>query len=321
MPRPISTCFTRSIKFIKERTFKYEISCFCGVDVPSYVTNVNFTTASDNLSTEISWDAPVGENGGYYPVPATVSGTIVNNTEYEGYGSTAALAAATMNFYLGSSYGQIGYYTSMQFINTASGLAVTATEDGNGGYFSIVNGEKVYTIKTAKFNEEMDPGISFSLENGAVRTVYPGLVRNANISYTILNPSGFNVTGKTLGVLFKSVAVKGSADNVQALNDFTNEIGIEQKNIDALAIAKELDGFYVGEMLPDGYEYEITATLGGQPISAESIAKENNIYGTFITLPDIVDEYGNTATDVKLTLTIVKSDRPWGVNSVKNILW
>ena len=44
---------------------KYEISCFCGVDVPSYVTNVNFTTASDNLSTEISWDAPVGENGGY----------------------------------------------------------------------------------------------------------------------------------------------------------------------------------------------------------------------------------------------------------------
>lgn len=44
---------------------KYEISCFCGVDVPSYVTNVKFTTASDNFSTEISWDAPVSENGGY----------------------------------------------------------------------------------------------------------------------------------------------------------------------------------------------------------------------------------------------------------------
>ena len=44
---------------------KYELSCFCGVDVPSYVTNVKFTTASDNFSTEISWDAPVSENGGY----------------------------------------------------------------------------------------------------------------------------------------------------------------------------------------------------------------------------------------------------------------
>ncbi len=265
----------------------------------------------------------VDENGGYYPVPVTIVDTIGIGVEtpYEGYGSTAALAAATMNFYLGSTYGQIGYYTSMQFINMASGSAVTATEEGNGGYFSIVSGDKVYTIKTAKFNEEMDPGISFSLENGAVRTVYPGLVRNANISYTIENPSNFDVSGKTLGVLFKSVAVKGSSDNVQVLNDFTNEIGVKQTNIDALAIAKEVDGFYVGEMLPDGYEYVITATLGGQAIPSDNIQVEENIYGTYIKLPDVKDADGNTATDVVLTLTIVKSDRPWGVNSVKNILW
>ena len=265
----------------------------------------------------------VDENGGYYPVPVTIVDTIGIGVEtsHEGYGSTAALAAATMNFYLGSTYGQIGYYTSMQFINMASGSAVTATEEGNGGYFSIVSGDKVYTIKTAKFNEEMDPGISFSLENGAVRTVYPGLVRNANISYTIVNGSDLDVTNKTLGVLFKSVAEKGSADNVQVLNDFTNEIGVEQTNIDALAIAKEVDGFYVGEMLPDGYEYVITATLGGQEISSDNIQVEENIYGTYIKLPDVKDAEGNTATDVELTLTIVKSDRPWGVNSVKNILW
>lgn len=43
----------------------YEISCFCGVDIPSYVNNVQFTTEEDNLSTVISWEAPEGENGGY----------------------------------------------------------------------------------------------------------------------------------------------------------------------------------------------------------------------------------------------------------------
>ncbi len=262
------------------------------------------------------------ENGGYYPVPSTIVDTIGmgSETTYEGYGSTAALAAATMNFYLGSTYGQIGYYTSMQFINKASGSAVTATEEGNGGYFSITSGDKVYTIKTAKFNVEMDPGISFSLANGAVRTVYPGLVRNANISYTIVNGSDLDVTGKTLGVLFKSVEEKGSKDDVQVLNDFTNKVGEKQTNIDALAIAKELDGFYVGEMLPDGYEYQITAKLGGKDIPSENIAKEDNVYGTFIKLPDVKDAEGNTATDVELTLTIVKSERPWGVNSVVNTL-
>ncbi|MBQ7956464.1 MAG: hypothetical protein IJ279_00380 [Clostridia bacterium] len=265
----------------------------------------------------------VDENGGYYPVPVTIVDTIGIGVEtsHEGYGSTAALAAATMNFYLGSTYGQIGYYTSMQFINIASGSVVTATEEGNGGYFSIVSGDKVYTIKTAKFNEEMDPGISFSLENGAVRIVYPGLVRNANISYTIVNGSDLDATNKTLGVLFKSVSEKGSTDGVQVLNDFTKEIGVKQTNIDALAIAKEVDGFYVGEMLPDGYEYVITATLGGQEIPSDNIQVEEGVYGTYIKLPDVKDAEGNTATDVELTLTIVKADRPWGVNSIKNILW
>ena len=44
----------------------YEISCFCGVDIPSSVTNLKFTTADDNQSTVMSWDAPTtGAQGGY----------------------------------------------------------------------------------------------------------------------------------------------------------------------------------------------------------------------------------------------------------------
>jgi len=273
----------------------------------------------------------VGQSGGYYPVPTTIAGTIGVGKEssHESYGSTAALAAATMNFYLGSTYGQIGYYTSMQFINTASCSAVTATEEGNGGYFSIDRGDKVYTIKTAKFNEELDPGISFGLENGAVRTVYPGLVRNANISYTIENPSNFDVSGKTLGVLFRGASSeKVSTDVVQVLNDFTNEIGVKQE-VDALALSKDMDGICVGEMLPDGYKYNITADVIDAEgnvvysIPQNDITTKENVYGTFVVVPNISDEQsGDTLTNLRFKLTIVKeTDRPWGVNSVKNILW
>ena len=75
-------------------------------------------------------------------------------------------------------------------------------------------------------------------------------------------------------------------------------------------------------MLPDGYKFEITATLGGEVIPSENITVEDGIYGTYIKLPNVIDAEGNTATDVNLTLKIVKeADRPWGVNSVDNILW
>ena len=47
----------------------YEISCFCGVDIPTQITNVKFTTAEDNQTTVMSWDAPTaGANGGYIDV-------------------------------------------------------------------------------------------------------------------------------------------------------------------------------------------------------------------------------------------------------------
>ncbi len=51
----------------------YEISCFCGVDIPSSVTNLKFTTAEDNQSTVMSWDAPTtGAQGGYVNVEELV---------------------------------------------------------------------------------------------------------------------------------------------------------------------------------------------------------------------------------------------------------
>ncbi len=267
-------------------------------------------------------------DNGFYPVPTAISQSIAfgigTGGIYESYGSTAALAATTMNFYLGSSVGEIGFYTSMQFAEVASATPIVVTEDGkeNPYYFSIsdpTNG--VYVVKTAKYNVDEDPSIVLTLPNGAKRTVNPGLVRNANISYIITNPGNFETDGKLLGVLFKSVSDKESFESVQVLNDFTKEIG-ENQTVDALALAEGMNGFYVGDMLPDGYRLEITAaTLGGTAISTEDEDEtDDKVYGTFVTLPDVTDDEGNIATDVVLTLTIVEEDKPWGVNSIVNTL-
>lgn len=250
---------------------------------------------------------------GFYPVPVKMSG----DTE-SSYNAVTAFATNVMTYYLGSSRGEKGYYTSMQFANTVSGTKINVAENPDEGYFSVDEVGNVYVVKTAKYNEAKNPEIVLTLDNGATRTVHPGLVRNANISYTITNSSDLDVSGKLLGVLFKSVASKTSTDSVNVLNDFTSEIGTKQ-TVDALVIADNVDGFYVGEMLPDGYEYKITATLNGAAIDENDITTVDGIYGTFIKLP-VTDE-GDIETKVELTLEIVKSDKPWGVNSVKNILW
>lgn len=60
------------------------VSCRCGVDVPSIVNYITFTTAADNLTTVMSWAAPTeGANGGYVD-PAGLTYTIYAPTP-DGY--------------------------------------------------------------------------------------------------------------------------------------------------------------------------------------------------------------------------------------------
>lgn len=297
----------------------YDTQLNKGIEADSVIGEGKTTSECEKL--EIANFTPL--ETGFYPVPETVANAIAVDgaaTVYESYGATAALAAATMNFYLGSSRGQTGFYTSMQFVNTVSASAVTVTEENNGGYFDFGEVGNVCVVKSAKYNAEKDPAIILTLDNGATRTIRPGLVRNANISYTIINSSDLDVSGKTLGVLFKSVADKASTDSVNVLNDFTNVIG-EKQTVDALIIAEGLDGFYVGEMLPAGYEYKISATLNGEEIAESDITVEENIYGAFVKLSTEGNADGDIETNVELTLEIVESDKPWGVNSIGNILW
>ena len=75
----------------------YEITCRCGIDTPSFVNNIKFTTAEDNLTTTISWDAPtVGAEGGYID-PSNLTYTIYVPTD-DGY-NAEAIGETTELFY------------------------------------------------------------------------------------------------------------------------------------------------------------------------------------------------------------------------------
>lgn len=252
----------------------------------------------------------------YYPIPAAVALSL-ENASARSYAATASLAAATMTFYLGSSRGFIGYYTSMQFTDSVSvkgkEYAITVREENDGGYFNIENASDLYAVRVNKYNAQLSPVLVLTLENSAKRTIAPGLVRTANISYKITNPDNFDVGTSAYAVLFKSVASKSNLETVNVLNDFTTEIGTLQ-TVDSLIIADSVDGFYVGDMLPSGYKYEISAKLNGTELDSSKITVEENVYGTFVNLKsDGTNE--SESTNVELTLRIVKEDEPWGVRS------
>ncbi len=250
----------------------------------------------------------------YYPIPSAVAVSL-ESAASNSYSATASLAAATMTFYLGSSRGFIGYYTSMQFTDSVDvegkNYKVTVKEENNGGYFNIENTSDLYVVRVNKYNAQLSPVLVLTLENGAKRTIAPGLVRTANISYTITNPNNYNLDTATYAVLFKSVASKSNLETVNVLNDFTKEIGTAQ-TVDSLIIADNVDGFYVGDMLPSGYKYEVSAKLNGTELDSSKIVVEENVYGTFVNLKS---DSESESTNVELTLRIVKDDEPWGVRS------
>ncbi len=258
---------------------------------------------------------------GFYPVPITLTGS-------DSFNATLSLAAATMNFYIGSSVGEKGLYTTMQFVSNVSGYGIECEEISDGNYFTIETEDgHPYSVKTRVYNEDIDPEPSIKLtlvkdeaSNGAVRIVVPGLARNANITYTVKleNNSDFVAKeGQLLGVLLKSVA----ENKANVLNDFisADEIGTAQETV-VLAIAQGMDGFYVGEMLPSGYEFVVSGTVN-ETITLETETVKD-VYGTKVILPEVEpDENGNISTNVELTLTITKINKPWGVNSIVNTLW
>ena len=102
----------------------YEISCRCGVDTPSYVNDITFTTAADNMSSVMTWTAPtVGANGGYInpeDLVYTIYVPTADGYDVEAIGETTGLSyeVSTEDSYLDS----YSYYISAKNESGESGL-------------------------------------------------------------------------------------------------------------------------------------------------------------------------------------------------------
>ncbi len=311
--------------------------------------NLTFGDVLENKNKFIAVDQ---EEGGYYPVPVTIADTIGygynGSSTHEEYGSTAALAAVSMNFYLGSGIGYPKLYTSMRFEPYASGTLIDfyevnengerieCDEDGKFDFFRIVreydddNVPTKVVLNCLKFNET-NPPIILKLDNGAKRTIYPGLVKNANVRYKLIADAEISkdVSGKTLGLLLKSSA---GGEDTNVLNDFTREVNSDVGSgkllvLDSFIIDEKEDGFYLSEMLPKGYKYTVEKITLNESFDLKKENKVTEDPEIFVNLDfKESDLEGGTEKDydefnIDIVLRIVPDNKPWGVNSIINTLW
>ena len=75
------------------------VTCYCGIDVPSIVSNFTALPSSDNLKAELSWSVPtVGVHNGYFQ-PSDITYKIYEyvGTSYREVGTTTALSYPLLN--------------------------------------------------------------------------------------------------------------------------------------------------------------------------------------------------------------------------------
>ncbi len=102
------------------------VTCYCGIDVPSIVSNFTALPSSDNLKAELSWSVPtVGVHNGYFQ-PSDITYKI-----YE---------------YVGTSYREVGTTTALSYTATPSSskldsytFLVSATTIGGEGEAALDN--------------------------------------------------------------------------------------------------------------------------------------------------------------------------------------
>ncbi len=261
---------------------------------------------------------------GYYPIPAGMYEE--SDAKFAKYEKSLLFAVQTIDFFRGSSKGNIGYYTSFSFNNsvTYNGSKTNVTASEPEGYLAITSKDDKFTVKVNKYVEDKDPVLTIKLGDSSsmvYRAINPGLVKTANITYDIKNSSGIDLSGTTVGVLIRNT-VPGSVD-ADAICSFTKSTadGSATGNValDGLLISSSLNGFYIGDMLPDGYEFEVKASLNGKELPSDNVKVVKGQDGTFVNL-DVSD--GSGLCNVKLDLTIVKSTTvPWGIRIRHNTLW
>ncbi len=252
------------------------------------------------------------------------------------------LASATLGFRSGIGNGTVNVYTTMSFNDTIKGYTV-----GGSLYNNPIKGEEVVYGNNAnndylKVEDDTENGIlrvnvnkfdanvkytalklyietnnnnttifNSTQANRVFRYVTPGMVKTVNISYTLTDTTDI-LTGKTVGILLRSLndQVGTNVDNVNIFD----KVSSTPETVDSISVSAEINGFYVADMLPQGYKYEITATDGdGNNLTVTEVENQKGLF---------VDLDNSTDSSVILSIRIVKNeDIPWGVRSTYNSIW
>lgn len=171
---------------------------------------------------------------------------------------------------------------------------------------SVIDGQSADIIRTGALANYMTLAVSI----GGVSRTYSRLftdigsfeaaVGNVSVSYNLTNKSGDNYMDSALvGILIKSELDTG---NVVASDIFTSADAKASKLNNIIVTS---DGFYVNSNISQGYKLEVIAkdSVG----NALQVTDEGN-KGFFVATG------GNTA--VVLEISIVKTETPWGINSI-----
>lgn len=208
----------------------------------------------------------------------------------------------------------------VQYKNNSSSSYLNITDDTTNGQIRINVGQydenvRSTAVKLYLYNDGSDSlrYLYRSQSPRIFRYITPGMVKTVNVSYTLTDTTN-DLAGESVGILLRSLS-DASGAKVETINVF-DKVGTAAENIDAMFVAtNSSNGFYVADMLPDGYEYSITATDGvGTSLNVSSSATQE---GWFVSLDDAEDN------DIRLTISIVESSAavPWGVNDKHSILW
>lgn len=124
-------------------------------------------------------------------------------------------------------------------------------------------------------------------------------IGNVSVTYTLVNKTG----EKDMDTKLTGILIKSKSNGATVTSDFFTNCTEDVKPIDKLIVTT--GGFYVDSSLPAGYEFSITAknTDGNRINVSDAGAK-----GSYV-------ECG-AETKVKLEISIIKTETPWGLTSL-----
>lgn len=304
---------------------------------------------STQALTNVFSDSITGFNvsGGRYIVPSSLA--ITTNRQTSPVCAAVEMAARTVNIRNGASIGTISRYTTITFDrtirahkfnsstqvdNVIRGAEVVESYGSEStGYLNIIDDTQHNDIRVSigAYDSDVDAAaLKLYLDtdnNGGTifkssspervfRYVTPGMVKSVNISYTLTDTTN-ELSGESVGILFRGLS-DAAGVSVENTNVF-DVVGTAAEQIDTISVAPVAsNGFYVADMLPAGYKFNITAVDIKNNAANNELTVSSNISqtGAFIDLTNA------QTSDIRLNISIVRStDTPWGVNDRKSTIW